>query len=200
LCWFLLAGGPLALLGIIFGAIGISKANQVGQGKGLAIAGLTCGVLGLLFGVIFQVIVLKAFSDYMGKAKQTEASLNLRKIVRGIKSAYIEKSQLPPSSTTSLPGPDGSACTAGGAAGAGAGKMPALPVSTWAADPAWAAIDFSVDEPARYTYHWTKQSDTAGYATAVGDLDCDGTLSTSRVDLSVVDGIIHEVIHAPTPD
>jgi hypothetical protein len=200
LCWFLIAGGPLALLGIIFGAIGLSKANNAGRGKGLATAGLVCGVLGLVIGIIFQVTALKAFTNYMRKAKQAEASLYLRKMVRGIKSAYLEKSQLPPSSTVSLPGADGTACTARGVAGAGKGKMPVFPPSAWALDPAWAAIDFSVDEPSRYTYHWTKQSETTGYATAVGDLDCDGTLSTYRVDISVVDGTIHDVTHEPTPD
>jgi hypothetical protein len=47
--------GPLA---IIFGAIGIGKANQIGgKGKGLAIAGLVIGVVDLLvFFVVFALV------------------------------------------------------------------------------------------------------------------------------------------------
>jgi hypothetical protein len=43
---------PIALLGIIFGGVGIAKANKIGgKGKGMAIAGLACGVLGLILSV-----------------------------------------------------------------------------------------------------------------------------------------------------
>jgi hypothetical protein len=51
----------LGLLGIIFGALGISKAGKIGgKGKGMAIAGLVCGVLGMLSAIIFIVAVLSA--------------------------------------------------------------------------------------------------------------------------------------------
>lgn len=38
----------LGVLAVIFGSIGISKANQGASGKGLAIAGLVLGILGTL--------------------------------------------------------------------------------------------------------------------------------------------------------
>ena len=49
---------PLVILGIIFGGIGINKANQVpGSPKGMAIAGLTCSIVGLAICIIWAVAV-----------------------------------------------------------------------------------------------------------------------------------------------
>jgi hypothetical protein len=49
---------PLVILGIIFGGIGISKANEVpGAPKGMAIAGLTCSIVGLLICIIWVAAV-----------------------------------------------------------------------------------------------------------------------------------------------
>ena len=50
-CWIPFLGWILAILGIIFGAIGNGKANRGAKGKGLAMAGLITGVLGLVLGV-----------------------------------------------------------------------------------------------------------------------------------------------------
>ena len=47
-------GWILALLGIIFGALGNGKANKIGgKGKGMAMAGLILGIIGLIAGVAF---------------------------------------------------------------------------------------------------------------------------------------------------
>jgi hypothetical protein len=43
----------LGILAVIFGAIGIGKANAGAPGKGLAIAGIVCGVLGIAFAIAF---------------------------------------------------------------------------------------------------------------------------------------------------
>jgi hypothetical protein len=52
LCFIPFLGWILALLGIIFGAVGMGKANKIGgKGKGLAVTGLILGVLGLIVGV-----------------------------------------------------------------------------------------------------------------------------------------------------
>ncbi len=49
----------LAILGIIFGALGISKANKIGgKGKGMAIAGLVCAVLGLLISIVWTMWII----------------------------------------------------------------------------------------------------------------------------------------------
>jgi hypothetical protein len=63
-CWFPFLNWILALLGIIFGALGIGKGNRVGKGKGMAIAGLACGVVAAIVGtVIFVAAVQQAKHD-----------------------------------------------------------------------------------------------------------------------------------------
>lgn len=60
LCWVPFLGWLLAILGIIFGAIGVSKAKRVQRGKGMALAGLITGVAGLVIGVILFVLAMQA--------------------------------------------------------------------------------------------------------------------------------------------
>jgi hypothetical protein len=53
--WFL--APILALLAIIFGALGIGKAKKIGgKGKGMAIAGLVTGSIGLVVSIIIIVL------------------------------------------------------------------------------------------------------------------------------------------------
>jgi hypothetical protein len=45
---------PLVILGVVFGAVGISKAaKEPGTPKGTAVAGLTCSLVGLLICVLW---------------------------------------------------------------------------------------------------------------------------------------------------
>ena len=194
LCFVAILGWILAVLGIIFGAVGIAKANKVGRGKGMAIAGLVCGALGLIIGIAIQVLVVSAFTDYMKKGKRTEASLQLSNIARKIKSYHNERSSLPPSTETVMPGPDGAAC------GSPTNKHPRRAQSEWEADPGWKAMGFHIDEDTLFSYHWTRVSPTEGYALAVGDLDCDTTLSTYRLDIRVVEGNVQDQLGDPSPD
>jgi hypothetical protein len=43
----------LGILAVIFGVIGIGKANKGASGKGLAIAGIVCGVVGVALAIAF---------------------------------------------------------------------------------------------------------------------------------------------------
>ena len=145
---------------------------------------------------ILAAVAIPAFMDYMKKGKKTEASLQLNNLAKKIKAYWIEKSQLPPtSSTTNLPGPDGGACAVAG------GKFAVVAQSGWAVDPAWSVLDFHIDQEALFTYHYTFTSATAANATAVGDLDCDTTTVTYSLDLLVVEGNIQDKIYEPSsPD
>jgi hypothetical protein len=65
----------LAVLGIIFGALGISKGNKVGKGKGMAIAGLVCAVLGLLISIVWTMFIvseMKKASRRFGEVEQVQ--------------------------------------------------------------------------------------------------------------------------------
>jgi len=45
-CFFI--GGPVAIVGVVLSAIGFRQANERGAKRGLAIAGLVCGIIGVL--------------------------------------------------------------------------------------------------------------------------------------------------------
>jgi hypothetical protein len=68
LCWVMIANWVLSLLAIIFSALGIAKAKRVGKGKGMAIAGLVCAILGALIGVALFVFVVKLLGDTRSNA------------------------------------------------------------------------------------------------------------------------------------
>jgi hypothetical protein len=63
LCWVPFINWLMSLLGIIFGALGIGKANRVGRGKGMAIAGLICAILGAVLGVLLILVFVSAAKD-----------------------------------------------------------------------------------------------------------------------------------------
>jgi hypothetical protein len=55
----------LGILGIIFGALGMSKAKRIGgKGKGMGMAGLICGVIGLLVSIIWTVWLISAVNEH----------------------------------------------------------------------------------------------------------------------------------------
>jgi type II secretory pathway pseudopilin PulG len=194
LCWFPFIGVIAGLLGIIFGAIGMSKAGRLGGvGRGAGVAGLVTGIISLLMLPIMAAIAIPAFLDYMHKSKSSESSVQLTRIERRIKAYYIERAELPPS-TNEMPGPASAAC------GGPNHKFPVRPPSEWHQDPGWAAIDFEVSEPSLYTYKWTRETATRGTIEAIGDLDCDLTLSTTRYDVTLIEGDIKVTRNPPTPD
>jgi hypothetical protein len=60
LFWIPFLGILLGLLGLIFGGVGIGRANKVGKGKGMAIAGLVMGILGVLLGLAWIFLIVSA--------------------------------------------------------------------------------------------------------------------------------------------
>jgi hypothetical protein len=52
----------LAVLAVIFGAVGISTANKrMGAGKGMAVAGLVLGLITVVLGIVFVIFVFSFF-------------------------------------------------------------------------------------------------------------------------------------------
>lgn len=61
LCWVPFLDQILALLAIIFGAIGMGKANKIGgTGKGFATAGLVMGIIAMILGIAIIVMAMTA--------------------------------------------------------------------------------------------------------------------------------------------
>lgn len=139
---------------------------------------------------ILAAIAIPAFMSYMERGKRSEAVLQLNKIAKNDKSYFITNAAYAPSATSAKPGADGGACSA-------AGRKIAVD-TTWNSDAGWQALDFQIDEPALFTYHYTRSATTSASATAVGDLDCDGTLITYSLTMTATNGNPAQVLSEPT--
>ncbi len=53
--------GPV--LAVVFGLVGLSKAKQTGSGRGMSIAGIVLGILGLLVAIIATVVIVLAADE-----------------------------------------------------------------------------------------------------------------------------------------
>ncbi len=189
-CWLPFIGLIAGLLGIVFGAIGMSKAGRLqGLGRGAAITGLVCGILSFFLTGIMAAVAIPAFMEYMHKSKKTESSLHLRRLETKIKSYYYERTELPPSAAE-MPGPAATVCNNPGL------KHPVRTISDYQQDPGWSALDFWIDSPTPYSFAWTRETSTHGVLEARADQDCDGTISVERWDITLVRGNI-EVTHLP---
>jgi hypothetical protein len=61
LCFVPFLNWVLGILAVIFGGVGMAKANRIGgKNKGMAIAGLILGVVGLILGTVIFVLALRA--------------------------------------------------------------------------------------------------------------------------------------------
>ena len=134
---------------------------------------------------ILAAVAIPAFMDYMKRSKKTEASLQLNKIGKNAKRAYSETSSYVVGTAAQLPAKPG----AGGCCGS-SGTSP----NHCKADPSafttagvWKQLDFEIDEDTLFYYAYT--GTTTDYtATAVGDLDCDGTEITYSLSGTAANG------------
>lgn len=53
---------PLALMAVVFGGVGVSRANKTGVGKGMAVTGLVLGVLYFGWKVLWVMIIATALA------------------------------------------------------------------------------------------------------------------------------------------
>ncbi|MDQ3366232.1 MAG: hypothetical protein M3680_12465 [Myxococcota bacterium] len=117
---------------------------------------------------------MKGFASYAAKSKAIEARVALNGIGRSAKDAFVEKGGFPvgkvgPSPATPCCQQPGQTCA---------------PNPADFADPVWQALYFELSSPARFQYRYESDGKTFT-ATAVGDLACDGTLTTETVTGSV---------------
>src|SRR4051812_29589086 len=135
---------------------------------------------------ILAAVAIPAFMDYMKRSKKTEASLQLNKIGKNAKRAYMENSQYVALSATASPAP----VNAGKGCCGGAGKTPnhcAADPAAFTGKPAWQSLDFEIDEDTLFYYTYTG-STTDYTAKAMGDLDCDGTEITFALTGTATNG------------
>jgi hypothetical protein len=55
-CFFI--GGPLALIGLVLAFIGRKRAHETGAPTGLATAGVVMGIIGVIAGILWLIVVL----------------------------------------------------------------------------------------------------------------------------------------------
>jgi Tfp pilus assembly protein PilE len=139
---------------------------------------------------ILAAVAIPAFMDYMKKSKKTEASLQLNKIAKNSKvyyntqAQYVQVDATAAKPTTFV-----------------AGTTCKMAVETdWAADTAWALLDFQIDEPNLFQYNYTHTDLTTAQATAEGDLDCDGKSITYTLFLTAPGGNAGASINEPPPN
>jgi len=143
---------------------------------------------------ILAAVAIPAFMDYMKKSKKTEASLQLNKISKNAKTAFITNASYP--SVAAVLTPAVACCTQN----AGGTKKCAAAAADWAVA-GWQALDFQVDENHLFQYSYTPDGTGANFvATAVGDLDCDATTITYTLTGSSVGGNPAATITEPAPN
>jgi type IV pilus assembly protein PilA len=149
---------------------------------------------------ILAAVAIPAFLDYIKKSKSSEASLNPNKVGKNLKAEFDNVQAFPGGTAALLPagggGPGANCCGGVGASAGGGGgttvnnKCSANPGS-FAGDPTWAAIEFSMNEPSQYQYSYDGSGTTAGSAAsvaayAIGDLDCNTSSSTWTLQATAI--------------
>ncbi len=114
----------------------------------------------------------KAFGDYMSKGKKTEAQLNLNKLSKNLKVHFLTNNEFPVGKVG--PTPAEPCCKGAG------GKCS---TNDWATNQLWSELEFSIDEPHLFQYSYESDGKTVT-ATAIGDLDCDGTTITYKLEMN----------------
>jgi prepilin-type N-terminal cleavage/methylation domain-containing protein len=119
---------------------------------------------------ILALVAIPAFMDYMKKSKKTEASLQLNKIAKNAKAAFITNASYPMTAAAKNPATD---CCSSGRTDK---KCPET--TAWTAQ-GWLDLDFQIDEPFYFQYQYDADSTGSTFtALAVGNLDCDSASIT----------------------
>jgi hypothetical protein len=129
-----------------------------------------------------------AFGAYTKKSKATEAELMLNRMGKNLKVAYIENAAFPTGSAPLTPAQD--CCATNGKC--------APDAAAWS-NPIWQALDFTVDESHSFRYSYESKDGQSAVATAVGDLDCDGTTIMYMLDMKATEGNPTMQITKPDP-
>lgn len=135
----------------------------------------------------FAIFVLARYKKNPRKFS-SEASLELRKMTRAAKTYYQVNGHYLVGKTG--PTPAQPCC------GLPDNRCP--PTDAWTKDPLWKELEFRIDEDTRF--HYSYESDGKTFkATAVGDLDCDGTSATWNLVGTVENGTA-TVLMTPPPN
>jgi type IV pilus assembly protein PilA len=137
---------------------------------------------------ILAAVAIPAFMDYVRRSKRSEASLQLNKIGKNAKRAYMETSKYVTgfAPTAPLP-PNGIGGCCGGLGASGDNPNHCEPDPVGFSHAVWMALDFRIDEDSLFSYDYNGTA-TAYTAMATGDLDCDGDQITYFLNGTAING------------
>lgn len=141
---------------------------------------------------VLSAIAVPAFMKYVRRSKTSEAVINVRRMAEGAVTFYHAE-RLDPETGAVLPRrfPQGTPVTPARTACRNGESVKIMPApERWGA-PGFVELGFSVEEPHFYQYEFisTGEGEDATFtARAIGDLNCDGVLSTFERTGRVVDG------------
>ncbi|MEJ7603178.1 MAG: type II secretion system protein [Kofleriaceae bacterium] len=139
---------------------------------------------------ILAAVAIPMFMDSMKKAKNSEAKIQLNKISKSAKEAYIKDSSFAVATLTATPASD--CCTQN----AGGKKKCAVAAADWTA---WQPIDFQMDEPFYFQYTYASASPgTSLTSNAIGNLDCDATSITYAMTGTATSGNVGVTVVEPS--
>lgn len=176
LCWVPFLNWVLALLGIVFGALGIARSNKVGRGKGMAISGLVCGLIGAILGTIMWIMLVRGVKQFVKEVKAIDGKVELDSIGRQADAYYAEHGSFPVGKADLTPAQDccsqpGAQCTVNDAD---------------FSQGVWKDLDFQLFETkTRFRYSYESTDGKTFVAKAVSDADCDGEPATWEMHGSV---------------
>jgi len=167
----------------------MKERRQIQRGFTLLELMIVVAIVGLLAS-----IAVPSLTGYIKKARSTEARMHVEKIYNGARLYWMEPHSLSgvvgalpaqfPASHVATPALR--CCVTGGAGGR------CVPESAQWQDPTWTGVHFSMDDPYYYQYELTSSTNEFT-ARAIGDLDCDGVMSSfsmiGRVDANGVFGL-----------
>jgi len=125
---------------------------------------------------ILAAVAIPAFMEYMKKSKSSEASLNLNKIGKNLKTEFQTSSSFVTTNGAMLPDATGTCCNKGGGT-IPKDKCPVAAAPGFQDGAGWQDLEFQVGEPSQYNYSYVGGA-LAATAYAVGDLDCNSVQST----------------------
>ncbi len=140
---------------------------------------------------ILAAVAIPAFMDYMKKSKHTEASLQLNKIMKNDKVYFITNATFVATSGAALP-TDNQCTNTSRRSPRGDDRVDRRRGLVGARLP--------IDEPNLFKYIYTAGGVTNAVATALGDLDCDGTSITYTMTMTAPNGNASGVLTEPPPN
>ena len=138
---------------------------------------------------ILAAVAIPMFMDSMKKAKNTEAKLQLNKLGKSAKEAYIRDGGFVIASLASTPATN--CCTQN----VGGKRKCAVVAANWTP---WQVVDFQMEEPFYFQYSYVGTAPgTIMSATALGNIDCDANSITYTLDGTSTDGSVSMSLTEP---